>query len=76
MIELTVTIKGEDSTFRQKSLVYETVVFNENDPIIKNHVEEALNNFNQIPEDIKIRALMVIPVPQVAELQNTNLQIT
>ena len=56
MIELTVTIKGEDSTFRQKSLVYETVVFNENDPIIKNHVEEALNNFNQIPEDTKIRA--------------------
>jgi len=58
--ELTVTVKGEDSTFKQKFLIYDDFVMNENDPVIKNHVEEALANAKIEPDDIKVRCLMVM----------------
>jgi hypothetical protein len=58
--ELTVTVKGEDSTFKQKFLIYDDFVMNENDPVIKNHVKEALANAKIEPDDIKVRCLMVM----------------
>ncbi len=60
MIELSVTIKGAESTFKQKFLVYEDFQFNDTDPIVKKHVEEALSNAKIEPEDIKVRALLIM----------------
>ena len=65
MIELTVSIKGEtaageDSTYRQKSLVYEDVTMNDDDPIIKECVEQALKNSTIQPDKITIRILMAV----------------
>ena len=60
MNEITVTIKGEESTYKQKFLVYEDFCWNENDRVIKDCVEQALSNSKIEPEDIKVRALMVM----------------
>ena len=58
MVELTITIKGEDSTYKQKFLVYEEFKFVENDPVLLGYVKEALENSKIDPEDVKIRALL------------------
>jgi len=58
--ELTITIKGIESTYKQKFLLYDEYLFSENDPIIKKCLQEAMENANFKPEDIKIRSLMVI----------------
>lgn len=60
MTELTITIKGEESTFKQKFLIYEEYAMSENDPLIKKCVEEALSNAKIEPEDIKVRSLLVL----------------
>ena len=58
--ELTVTVKGEESTYKQKFLVYEEITWSEDDPVIKECVKEALSNAKIEPEDIKVRALLVM----------------
>jgi 3-oxoacyl-[acyl-carrier-protein] synthase III len=58
MTELTVTIKGVESSYKQKFLLYDEFTFNEDDPVIKKCVEEALANAKIEPEDIKVRALL------------------
>lgn len=58
MTELTVTIKGAESSYKQKFLLYDSYSFNENDPVIKQCVEEALANAKIEPEDIKVRGLL------------------
>lgn len=58
MIEITVTIKGEESTFKQKYLCYEEFIFSENDPYIQNLVKQALDSAKIEPVDIKVRALI------------------
>lgn len=60
MIELTVTVKGEDSTFRQKFLIYDDVIMTRDDPIIKDCIEQALATAQIEPESIKIRTIMVV----------------
>lgn len=60
MVELNITIKGEESSYKQKFLVYEEIVFKEDDPVIKKCLNEALSNAKIEPDDIKIRALMVV----------------
>lgn len=58
--ELTVTIKGEERSYKQQFLLYEEFKWDENDPIIKQCVDEALSNAKIEPEDIKVRALLVL----------------
>jgi len=60
MIELTVTIKGEDSTFKQKFLIYDPVTMTRDDPIIKDCIETALDSAKITPESIKIKTLMLV----------------
>lgn len=60
MIELSVTIKGEDSTYKQKFLIYDSIRLEESDPVIKRCIEEALSNAKIQPEDIKVRALLQV----------------
>ena len=58
--ELTVTVRGEERSYKQQFLLYEDFGWNEEDPIIKQCVEEALSNAKIEPEDIKVRALLVL----------------
>lgn len=58
MTELTVTIKGAESSYKQKFLIYDEFSWSENDPMIKKCVEEALESAKIEPEDIKVRALL------------------
>jgi len=57
--EITVTIKGSESSYKQKFLVYENVSWEENDPVIRKCIDEALQNAKIEPEDIKVRGLLV-----------------
>lgn len=56
--EITVTIKGIESTYKHKFLVYEEFKWTPDDPFIKKCVEEALNISKIIPENIKVRGLI------------------
>ena len=60
MRELSVTVKGIESSYKQKFLVYDQFCFDEEDPVIKDCIKEALSNAKIEPEDIKVRALMVV----------------
>lgn len=60
MTELIVTIKGAESTYKQKFLLYEDYQMKEDDPIVKQCVETALANAKIEPEDIKVRALLIL----------------
>ncbi len=58
--ELTVTIKGDEQTYKQKFLLYDEYQMNEEDPIVKKCIDEALANAKIEPDDIKVRALLVV----------------
>ena len=58
VFELTVTIKGSESSYKQKFLVYEKFTWSEHDPVIKQCVDEALANAKIEPENIKVRSLI------------------
>lgn len=60
MVELTVSIKGEDSTYKQKFLVYDEFHLHNDDPLIKEYIRTAKTNSNIIPETIKIKALLIV----------------
>lgn len=56
MFELTVTIKGTESTYKQKFIVYETCQFNQDDNVIKNYIAQALAMSKIDPEKIRLSA--------------------
>ena len=58
MIELTVTIKGEDASFKKDFLIYEDVCLKFDDPEIMRCVKEATSHVHFEPESVKIRAKM------------------
>ncbi len=58
--ELTVTVKGDEQTYKQKFLLYEKFEWDEYDPIVKKCVQEALSNAKIEPIDITVRALLVM----------------
>lgn len=53
--ELTVTIKDSEKNLKKKFLIYEIFTIADNDKVIKNCVEETLEEFCGEPEDIKVR---------------------
>ena len=56
MFDLTVTVKGEESTYKHKFPVYEECVFSQDDEVIKEYIAKALAMSKIQPEKIKIRA--------------------
>lgn len=58
--ELTVILKDEERTVKQKFLVYEDICLNRDDPVILQCIEEARKNFDGEPDDVKVRILMVM----------------
>ena len=64
-LELTITIKDQEGKkLTMPYLVYEDVTFRpsnpRSDPVIDRHVKELLDEFDGEPDDVKIKALMVL----------------
>lgn len=61
MIELTITIRDEEKRKLSKEfLVYEPITLDPNDPVIEKCLKELLDEFKGEPDDIKVKALMVL----------------
>ncbi len=59
-VELTVIMKNDERTQRQKFLIYEKITLEQSDPIVAKCLAEAYKNFNGCVEDVTIRTTMVI----------------
>lgn len=59
-IEITVVLKDSERTYRHKFLIYEDVTMSRLDPIIQDCIREARLSFKEMPEDIVIKASMVV----------------
>jgi hypothetical protein len=60
MSELTVILKDSERTYRQKFLMYNPYTMTYDDPQILQCINDAKQNFQGEPEDIRIRASMEI----------------
>lgn len=59
--ELTVTVKGEDASYKQKfALQGAPYVVSMNDAVVKACIEEAVSNSKIEPEDISVRILLTV----------------
>jgi len=60
-IELTISIKDEEKRKLTKEfLIYEPITLTPSDPIIDGCVKEMLSEFKGTPDDIRIKATMVL----------------
>lgn len=60
MSELTVILKDESRTYRQKFLIYATYSVSEDEPEILKCIEEAKKNFEGEPDEITIKISLEI----------------
>jgi len=58
--EITVTIKDDERTYKSKHLIYTTYTISEDDPLIKELIAKALQEFNGEPTDVRIRINLTI----------------
>ena len=58
--EISVTIKDSEKRLTKKYPTYASYSVQEDDPVIKECVEETLKNFGDEPDDIKVRITMEI----------------
>lgn len=54
--EITVTLKDDERTYKEKFLIYEVFSFHTDDSILKACVEKAKQGFKGEPSEIKIKA--------------------
>lgn len=66
--EVTVTVKGEDSTFKKKFLEYDVIVLDESDKRLQAMIENTLAEYKGIPEEIslKFRVEWLNPIKNIA----------
>ena len=60
MTAITVTIKGEDSTFKKNFLIYDEFQWSQDDPFIKASIAAALEDAKIEPDSIKIRSTIEV----------------
>jgi hypothetical protein len=53
--EITVTIKDDEKTLREKFLIYDTYEVSDTDPIIKDCINKTMKSFGSEPTDIRVR---------------------
>lgn len=58
-VEVTVTIKGSDSTYRQKFLCYDKITLEESNHVIGDCIREAKESYKGDIDEVKIRTSMV-----------------
>lgn len=60
-VEISITIKDEEKRrLTREFLIYETVTMMPEDPVIMKCLEECLEEFKGEPDDIKVKATMVL----------------
>lgn len=62
MFELTVTLKGEEQSYKQKFVVYEEMNLTCDDPVLRRYIEEAQKGANFNIDECKIRCSMEVPL--------------
>ena len=60
MSELTVILKDEERTYRHKFIIYENYTVTHDDPVILQCIDEAMKNFEGIPDEVQIKIHMEI----------------
>lgn len=61
VVEISITIKDEEKKRLVKPfLIYEPITLTETDPIIQKCVQECLQEFKGEPDEIKIRAVLIL----------------
>ncbi len=58
--ELSITIRDEERTLKTKHLIYDNYTVNTDDPIIKEIIAKALQEFNAEPTAIRIRINLLV----------------
>lgn len=58
--ELKVTIKDDEKKLSKEFPCYKSITVDENDPVIKQCIEETLENFDGEPDDIRVVITMEI----------------
>lgn len=53
-VELSITLKTEETSYRKKFLAYEPFAMDQSDPYIQACLKETLDDFKQKPEDCDI----------------------
>lgn len=51
---ITVRIKDDEKSLKKDYLIYEQVIVDQDDPIIKECIEELLKEFNSEPDDVYV----------------------
>jgi len=59
-IELNIMVKDSDKKLIKNFLIYEPITMDTHDPHIDRCLSEVLAEFNGTPEDVKIKATMVL----------------
>ena len=57
--QLEVTVKDEERRLKRDFLIYEPFQMSEDDDTIKKCLQETIDEFKGIPDDVKVKALMV-----------------
>ncbi len=58
--ELTITIKDDERTHKTKHLLYVNYSLQSDDPLIKELIGKALQEFKGEPTDIKVRSSLLV----------------
>lgn len=58
--ELTVTIKSDDGTYKQKFMLHDIYTISPDDIIVKQCIEEAIANTKIMPDSVKIKISMEV----------------
>lgn len=58
--ELSITVKNEEKRQTTKHLIYDLYTVDEHDPIIKEHMDEAVKEFNATPDSVKVKITMEV----------------
>jgi len=58
--ELSITVKNEEKRQTTKHLIYDVYAVHEEDPIIKEHMDNAVKEFNGTPDKVTVKIMMVV----------------
>lgn len=59
-VELTFTLKDADRKLTKDFIIYEIISMVDDDPIISECLKNVMDEFRGIPDDIKVKAIMVL----------------
>jgi hypothetical protein len=58
--ELSITVKNEEKRQTTNHLIYDTYAINEEDPIVKELIDQAVTQFNASVDSIRIKISMEV----------------